>query len=119
MSNKSGYIDKVKIVDIEYTVEYLDNACDVDIHKRKALWGQIDFWTRTIRIYNNGRPLEDVRQTLLHEILHGLDHHLQLDLDEEKDEERVIDLLATGLNLLIGSNPELFTTFKQNVVNQK
>jgi len=52
--------NKVNILGIEYSITYLDKPSDVDIYKRESLWGQIDYWTRTIRIYDNGRPEEDI-----------------------------------------------------------
>lgn len=63
----------VNILGIVYQIEYVDKPSDVDIFKRKTLWGQIGFWTRTIRVYDRGnRPIEDVWQMIFHEVLHGI-----------------------------------------------
>lgn len=68
----------VNILGIKYSIEYVDKPSDVDIYKRESLWGQIDYWTRSIRIYDNGRSIEDVFETVLHEVLHGIAESLKL-----------------------------------------
>lgn len=80
-----------------YSVEYVDKPSDVDMFKRESLWGQIDFWTRSIRIYDNGRNIEDVWHSIFHEVLHGIATALKLDaLDDDKHHDE-LDLLALGL----------------------
>ncbi|MFT6550489.1 MAG: hypothetical protein ACJA1I_000517 [Zhongshania marina] len=88
--------EKVNILGIEYQVEYVDKPSDVDIHKRESLWGQIDYWTRTIRIYDNGRPHEDVWQTIIHEVLHGIADALKMKLNK-KDMHDELDILALAI----------------------
>jgi len=88
--------EKVNILGIEYQIEYLDKPSEVDIHKRDSLWGQIDYWTRTIRIYDNGRPQEDVWQTLMHEVLHGISDALKLKLNNE-DMHDELDILSLAI----------------------
>jgi hypothetical protein len=93
--------ENVNILGTDYTIDYKDNPSDVDIHKRKSLWGQIDYWTRTIRIYDSGKPETDVFHSILHEVLHGIDSALNLhilDKEEIKDGEEVIDMLALALS---------------------
>lgn len=86
-------LDKINILGIEYTISYCDNPSEVDIHKRSSYWGQIDYWTRSIRIYANGRTKEDIFQTILHEVIHGIVEQMHLkDIDE-----KTVDCLATGL----------------------
>ena len=85
----------VNIIGVEYQIEYVDKPSEVDIFKRDSLWGQIDYWTRTIRVYDNGRPAEDVWQTIFHEVLHGIQNALHI--DKLKDDEPTIDVLATTL----------------------
>jgi len=69
---------KVNICGINYEITYVDKPSEVDIYKRESLWGQIDYWTRTIRIYDNGQPVEGIFETILHEVLHGLTSDLNL-----------------------------------------
>lgn len=92
--------ENVNILGVDYKIEYVDKPSDVDIYKQTSLWGQIDFWTRTIRIYKNERPLEDIWGTILHEIIHGISEALHLkNVDDEND---TADLLGMALaDLLI------------------
>lgn len=88
---------KVNILGIDYAIIYVDNPAEVDLYKRKSLWGQIDYWTRTIRIYKYKRNSEDIFQTLMHEILHGISSALHLKwLDDDKNHDE-LDLLALAM----------------------
>lgn len=91
--------EKVNICGIEYSIEYCDNPSNVDIFKRKSLWGQCDYWTRTLRIYDNGQPIGEIWATIIHEVLHALEHSLNLQCFKDKDREETKDLdtLATAL----------------------
>jgi len=95
-----GIVNKpteINILGIQYRVEYMDKPSDVDIYKRESLWGQIDYWTRTIRIYDNGRQQEDIWQTVLHEVLHGIAEALKLSVLGNADYHDELDLLALAL----------------------
>ena len=87
---------KVNILGTVYTIEYLEKPADVDPQGREPLFGQIDYWDRTIRIYDNGRMDQDIWQALIHEILHGIGAALNLKLNEEKMHDE-LDTLATAL----------------------
>ena len=91
------YPTSVNILGIIYTVEYHDKPSEVDIFKRKSLWGQIDYWTRTIRIYDNGGPAQDVWQTIIHEVLHGILTMLHLDKLYTEDAHDEMGSLALAL----------------------
>lgn len=80
-----------------YKIEYVDNPAEVDIHKRQSLWGQIDYWTHTIRIYDNGRSVDGVFESLVHEVLHALDNELHLKIDDKSDHHEILTRLAGGL----------------------
>lgn len=98
----------IKILNAEYQISYEAKPSDVDIFKRESAWGQIDFWTRTIRIYDNKTTTADILHTLLHEILHGLVEALHIELlsksDTQKENEKIIDLLAVGLTSVFLDN---------------
>lgn len=87
----------INILGVRYSVQYVTNPAEVDIYKRESLWGQIDYWTRTIRIYANGRQDADIWQTLLHEILHGIAGQLHLTVLEDKANHDDLDILALAL----------------------
>ena len=89
----------VNILGVEYKIEYCDNPAEVDLYKRQSLWGQIDYWTRTIRVYRKDRTAEDIWQTLFHEIIHGIVaalHLKSLKADDDKNHDE-LDVLALGL----------------------
>lgn len=89
--------NKINILGIEYTIVYKESASEVDGQKRTALNGVIDYWERSIRIYDHGNRLDDIWQVLWHEIIHGIMTTLHIDVPEN-EEERFVDLLATGIN---------------------
>ncbi len=87
----------VRIMGITYSIKYHDKPSDVDVFKRESLWGQIDFWTRTINIYyrHEDHALDSIWQVILHEVMHGIAVHLHL--EELNESEEAIDLLSLGL----------------------
>ena len=90
----------VNILGITYSITYVDKPSDVDIYKRESLWGQIDYWTRTIRIYDQDRTTADILQTILHEVLHGIAQDLKLKSLDYSDEQKHddLDILALALS---------------------
>jgi hypothetical protein len=91
------------MVGIKYSIECVNKPSDVDILNRESLWGQIDYWTRTIRIYDNGRPIEDVWQVLIHEVLHGISDALKLKLNND-DMHDDLDVLALAITDVLFRN---------------
>ena len=87
---------EVNIIGKRYTIEYVDRPSDVDILHRTSLWGQIDPWTRTIRILDNGRGAQDLLHTLLHEVLHGIISEMNM-CENTVDDEATVDILALAL----------------------
>lgn len=83
--------EEIIILGLHYTIEYVDRPSDVDINKRESLWGQIDYWTRSIRVYDNGRRDEDVWETILHEVIHAIADVLKLG-DIGEDETALLSL---------------------------
>jgi len=97
--------DKVNILGVEYAITYFDSPSDVDIYKRKSLCSQIDFWTRTIRIYNDGkRPDEDIWQTIFHEVMHGIAKALCLKSMKRDENHDELDILALAITDVIFRN---------------
>lgn len=88
---------RIVILGKEYKVSYVDSPSEVDLFKRQSLWGQIDYWTRTIRVYAADRIESDIFETLLHEIVHGVAQELNIAcLKDEKNHDQ-LDVLAVGL----------------------
>ena len=88
----------INIAGIRYKVLYVDNPAEVDVFKRKSLWGQCDYWTRTIRIYRSkDTPIEDVWDTLIHETLHALSSALNVTCLDSDDNHEEMLVLSRGL----------------------
>ncbi len=94
----------INILGKVYSVQYCDNPSNVDIHQRSSIWGQVDYWDHSIRIYDNGSSDEEVFSTLLHEILHVIINELKIkslgggynnNLSNQQHED--MDLVAIGL----------------------
>jgi len=100
---KNGKPDSITVLGIRYDIIYCNNPAEVDAFKRESLMDQCDFWTRTIRIYDNGRQIEDIWATIWHEVLHAIGELLKLDIlnkggvnDDKKHDE--LDILALALS---------------------
>lgn len=89
--------EKVNIMGIEYSITYVDIPSEVDIHKRESLFGQIDYWTDTIRIYDNGRPIEDIWHSIFHELLEGFACELHLKELSKPENHDELDILALAM----------------------
>jgi hypothetical protein len=72
--------NSIIICGIEYKMIYFDSAIEVDEEKRSALYGQIVYDKREIRILKGNRKYNDILQTIMHEIMHAIDDILLLDL---------------------------------------
>lgn len=99
--------ESVKIAGIVYRIAYHDKLNDVDLFGREPLLGQVDFLTRTIRIYKADRSWDDILHTILHEVVHAILAQLHITATDGEDlceNERVVDLLATGLTLFLQDN---------------
>lgn len=91
------------IMGVRYRVEYTRGMVEVDVDKRNALWGQVDFHTRTIRVFRGTaereRSPEDQLQTLMHEIVHAIlqGNHMLQGAIRKGMEEPFVDNIATIL----------------------
>jgi predicted metal-dependent peptidase len=97
----------IQLFHSKYKITYCKNASEVDIHNRESLFGQVDFWTKTIRIFINGREIGDIKQTLIHEVLHAIKNELKINFKDDKEED-IIDRMATGMADFLRQNPSLY-----------
>jgi len=87
--------DTINILGKDYSVEYLDKPSDVDVFKRTSLWGQVDPWTHSIRIYAPDDFSEDeILETLIHEILEVVAEKLMLKQFGDKENHDELSLVA-------------------------
>jgi hypothetical protein len=90
--------DKIRIGGIDYKVEQTDGLID----GVKVLDGQIDYGGSVIRLSARDNAHQAMCVTLLHEILHGIAHHANLDLGEAQ--EKIVDVLAYGIYQILQDN---------------
>lgn len=94
--------DKVRIGGINYAVEYENRLMNDD---GQGLSGQISYRHATIKLDTNVQDEQGKKQTLLHEIMHGIAEHFDLPVRTDED---TIDKLAKGLYMVIVDNPNMF-----------
>lgn len=97
----------VRIGGIKYEVKYekrLNNGTSL-------AYGHIDYDRAIIRLAPDLQSEQGECQTLLHEILHGISKHFELDIESD---EYTIDALARGLYMVIADNPEMFVVVPQS-----
>ena len=105
----------VIILGKRYTIEYKDNPAEVDLYKRESLWGQIDYWTRSIRVYKHETTSEeDVWHSLIHEVFHGIAVALKLKAFKDNANHDDLDLLALTLTDVLIRNQWLQIEDKQH-----
>ena len=98
---------QVKIIDVMFSIVYYDKPSDVDFKQRESLWGQLDPWTHTIRIYaRENHDVSEVWNTIWHEIVHAICLRLKIKPKTDKliDDEDATPLLATGINAVLRDN---------------
>jgi len=87
----------VNILGSTYKILYCQSPSEVDHQRRESLFGQIDYWSSTIRIYAGPEITEEkLWQTLIHEVLHAIGQSLNLQLNNE-DHHEELDVLAITL----------------------
>ena len=90
--------ESVVILGKRYAITYCERPSDVDMYHRESYWGQIDYWTRTIRIYDFGdRQPEDLWHTLIHEVLHGVVEELKIEQLKGEKNHDALDILALAI----------------------
>lgn len=92
--------EKLRIGGVDYAVKREERIIS---EEGRALVGQINYDQSLIRIEPAVQDAQGQCRTLLHEVLHGLEHHFKLDLEEDE-----IDSLANGLYMVVMDNPEIF-----------
>lgn len=96
-------IDKIKIFYRNFKINYLNEIRNDEDTK---LQGQINYQTSEIKILNTIN-IEEQKATLLHEIIHGIDQVMNLDLDEKQ-----VDNLSHGLMTILIDNQDFLNLFK-------
>ena len=101
---------KIKILDQIFKIIYSEKLSEIDCDGITQMYGQTNFHTKTIRIY---RPIDfstaEVWNTIMHEAIHVIFETLKISEGDDKlndttYQEKVIHLLATGINTMMIDN---------------
>ena len=91
---------KVKVGGITYKVNEVES---VEGPSEDKCWGRITYSKSEIRLLNK---LEKKQKelTLIHELVHALFTHCNIEQDENK-----VELISTALYMIIKDNPKIFS----------
>nr|DAO05464.1 MAG TPA: Protein of unknown function (DUF3920) [Caudoviricetes sp.] len=105
MFNKNTIpFNAVKVGLYEYNIKEASNFTDSTIPDSI---GECDFVIKQITIHSY-LPLQQLQQTMMHEIVHAVAHTFNIPLPVPEDEmERVVDSMATGILMVLKDNPEM------------
>lgn len=92
----------IRIGGVDYSIIYKEN---LNTGGQLAL-GFCDFDNAKIELASNLQGEQGIKQTFIHEILHAICNHFELELNSDEDS---IDKLAKGLYMVIKDNPDLFS----------
>jgi hypothetical protein len=95
---------KIKIIDVDYTVNFQDPA----LFDFADVFGYCDKITRHIYI-DNSLDTRVMRDTLLHEILHAL--WAEWRFPESQEEESTVTWLARALETFFHDNPQFIKRY--------
>jgi len=103
----------IKIGYADYKIEWVQKEC---LRESQNAWATFDAAEQKIRVAVNC-PAQRQASTLIHEIIHGIDHHFDLPTnDDPKDDpnkkngrnESIITGIAEGLSCVIRDNPRVW-----------
>jgi hypothetical protein len=88
--------ESLNVLGIPFKIKYCDKLTDVTKNDRTTnIVGEIDHTDKIISIYDNGRSMNDIWETILHEVIHGMVELLHIKPLE--NDEITVDLLALGI----------------------
>lgn len=96
-------MDNIKILGLTYEIERVPY-----ISRDEYRAGEIKYEAQKIKILES-LTCEHERQVILHEMFHGI--FSALGMDEQHDDEKLVQSLATALHQCLRDNRELFQCF--------
>jgi len=96
--------ESVKIGDIIYKVSKVNR-----INADPELNGQIRYSMGEILLLDASAFPEDYKfNSFLHELIHGIRYHMQMAVEDEDEEEKIVKQFTNGLAMVLADNPDLF-----------
>jgi len=91
--------ETLNILGIPYKIRYVDKLTDVTKNDRTTgVIGEIDYVDKIISIYDNGRSINDIWETIIHEVIHGIAESLYIKPLIGEENETAVDLLGLALS---------------------
>jgi len=88
------------------TYELVVDQKNQRLHEHCNEFGHIDYDMRVISI-STKFPNEQKLDSLVHEVVHGIGRHMELDTEWGEKTENYVSRIANGLNMVLRDNPEL------------
>lgn len=88
----------IKVGGVTYTVDYVDHL----LMDTTEVFGICDIRESTIHLLSSLRP-QQMEITFIHELIHAILNHCDLDQDEH-----AVEILAQALYMVIEDNPGIF-----------
>lgn len=102
--------DKVRIGAIDYDVKLADNMTPNSGNENGIVLGEIVYRKALIYLSPDQNP-QVMRQTLMHEIAHGILHQA----GHYENDEAIVTALGYGLTALIRGNPDLIRYIREDI----
>jgi hypothetical protein len=96
--------ERIKIIGKWHRLEFLPSITEGE----DTFAGRIDHDRQTIKI-EDGQTLESEQDTILHEVMHGIERAMDLEIPET-----VIHRMATGLIAVLKDNPAFIRYLSSN-----
>ena len=106
---KKDLPNQIKISAINYLVIPSKNKCFLN---GRECYAMINFDSHVINIDTSLQTVEGMKQSLIHEILHGIVRDRDIEI---KNEEKVVESFAKGLYQLFVDNPLFLNCFLEVV----
>jgi len=91
--------ESLNILGIPYKIRYCEKLTDVTGNSRiTSVVGEIDHVDKIISVYDNGRSINDIWETILHEVIHGIAESLHIKPLVGEENEINVDLLGLALS---------------------
>lgn len=98
----------IRIIGKRHVIDWLPSGHAELSEGEDTFAGRIDHDRQRI-LMEDGQTLEAEQDTLLHEVLHGVERAMDLDLEETK-----VHRIATGLLAVLKDNPDFLEYLKKN-----
>jgi hypothetical protein len=112
---------KVKIGYSVFKIKHCRKGVDIGEVRKKgkaADFGECDFASQTIRVFGKQGP-DEFCNTILHEILHGINDIHKIKFKSSKQEEAYVTSYADTILTLFKDNPRLLTWIQRQLKKQK